>query len=62
MARTHLLVCQHVDCAHAARHLAGDLPERCPECKQEGYWLIARVYEWTVEDCKFLRTLGISLD
>lgn len=60
MAGSHLLICLHDACQHAMYVPAGDLPTRCPECRQHGFWRIDRVMVWSVKDLRLLRVLGIS--
>ena len=61
MAKMLILICQHAGCNASYPFEQGDVPPRCPDCRERAIWRVAMDGEYTKGDVKFLRSLRIAV-
>lgn len=55
-----ILICQHDGCDASFRVRKGDLPDKCPDCREVAKWRVALAGEYTHSDIQFLRSIRIA--
>lgn len=61
-AETRILVCLHPGCEFSLFTVARETPEKCPGCRELGWWRVADDGEMTKSDRTLLRERRIKAE